>query len=153
MHNSNTLKPTQKQPIKIKKKILPKSISKTKTKFKQKKNIPQTKQTKHKKPTKPTQPTTQTYKPITPPLKIKPKTKISTYKHTPTPKKTPKPITPPQKQPIHITPITTPITTPIPLPSITPKIQSKKKIQISDKTRIKPPSPPKYKIYFIKLHI
>lgn len=147
------LEPTQEQPMEVEEEVLPKSVSEAKARFEQGEDIPQARQTKHKKPTKPAQPATQAYKPVAPPLEMRPKTDVSTYKHTPAPKEAPRPVAPPQEQPMHVAPVAAPVAAPVPLPSMAPKVQSKKKVQISDKTRVKPPSPPGYEVCSIKLHV
>lgn len=147
------LEPTQEQPMEVEEEVLPKSVSEAKARFEQGEDIPQARQTKHKKPTKPAQPATQAYKPVAPPLEMRPKTEVSTYKHTPAPKEAPRPVAPPQEQPMHVAPVAAPVAAPVPLPSMAPKVQSKKKVQISDKTRVKLPSPPGYEVCFIKLHV
>lgn len=84
---------------------------------------------------------------------MRPKTEVSTYKHIPAAQEAPRPVAPPQEQPKHVAPVAAPVAAPVPLPSMAPKVQSKKKVQISDKTQVKQPSPPGYEVCFIKLHV
>jgi hypothetical protein len=162
--------PTEEQPMEVEEEVLPQSVAEAKARFEQEEEIPQAKQPKHKKPTKPAQPAEPVYKPVTQPFEMRPTTKVSTYKHVAAPVEAPipvahpqykhvsppveapRPVVPPQEQPKHVAPAAAPVVPPVPSPAMVPKVQSKKKVQISDRTRVKPPSPPGYDVCLIILH-
>lgn len=129
---------TQEQPMEVEEEVLPKSVAEAKARFEQDEEIPQTRQPKHKKPSKQAQPAPQAYRPVAPPMEMRPKTEVSTYKHVPAPQEVPPPVASPQEQPKRVAPVAAPV----PSPAMQPKVQTKKKVQISDKTRVKPGSPP-----------
>lgn len=145
--------PTEEQPMEVEEEVLPQSVAEAKARFEQEEEIPQAKQPKHKKPTKPAQPAAPVFQPVAQPLEMRPATEVSSYKHVPAPVEGHKPVAPPQEQPKRVAPVAAPVVPPVPSPSVVPKVQSKKKVQISDKTRVKPPSPPGYDVCFIILHV